>query len=70
MKALLLKALDLLRYPSTWQGIITALTAAGVALTPDQSAAIVAFGVAAVGVAGTFLGWSDAHVEPAKKAKK
>lgn len=66
MKALALKALDLLRYPSTWQGIITALTSIGVALTPDQSAAIIAFGVAAVGVAGTFLGWSDAHVEPKK----
>lgn len=40
---------------STWRGIVLLLTAAGVALTPDQGEAIVAAGLALAGVLGAFL---------------
>lgn len=45
----------LTREPSTWRGLIWLLTAAGVALSPDQQAAIVAGGMAFAGLLGAFL---------------
>jgi len=39
-----------LKQPSTWQGLIGIITGFGVALNPEQVAAIVAFGVAGVGL--------------------
>ena len=41
--------LKYLKQPSTWRGIIAVLTAFGVALTPEQSTAIVTTGVALIG---------------------
>lgn len=64
MKALLLKALDALRYPSTWKGIITLLASAGVALKPELAEAIGTAGVALVGV--IWLVFSDADVAKKK----
>ena len=39
---------------STWRGLIAILTAIGVALTPEQSEAIVALGLAVIGAIGVF----------------
>lgn len=47
--------LNLAKEPSTWRGLIALLTAAGVALSPDQVAAIVSVGLAAAGGLGAFL---------------
>ncbi len=40
--------------PSTWRGILALVTAAGVALTPEQSSAIIAAGLAVIGLIGVF----------------
>jgi hypothetical protein len=40
--------------PSTWRGIIALVTAAGVALSPDQVDKIVAAGLALIGLIGAF----------------
>ena len=47
--------LDRLREASTWRGVLALLTAVGVTLEPDQIEAIVAAGLAAIGVIGVFL---------------
>lgn len=39
---------------STWRGIIALLTACGVSLSPEQSSAIIAAGLAMMGVVGVF----------------
>lgn len=39
---------------STWRGLIGLATAAGVAITPEQTAAIVAVGMAAIGLVNVF----------------
>lgn len=39
---------------STWRGIVAILTAAGVAISPEQGDAIVALGLAVIGVIGVF----------------
>lgn len=39
---------------STWRGIVALLTAAGVALSPEQSEAVVALGLAVIGAIGVF----------------
>jgi hypothetical protein len=39
---------------STWRGIIALISAAGVALSPDQGVAIVTAGVALAGVINVF----------------
>jgi len=43
-----------LKQPSTWKGLISIATAFGVALNPDQIAAIVTLGVGVVGVIQVF----------------
>lgn len=40
--------------PSTWRGIIALATSLGVAISPDQIAAIIAIGMALMGVIGAF----------------
>lgn len=40
--------------PSTWRGVVLLLTAIGVALTPDQQEAVVAFGLGVAGLVGAF----------------
>ena len=40
--------------PSTWRGLTMMATAFGLALQPDQVAAIVATGTAVAGLVGTF----------------
>jgi hypothetical protein len=47
--------LDRLKEPSTWRGIVAFVTAAGLVLSPDQQAAIVAAGLAIIGAIGAFL---------------
>ena len=44
--------LDRLREPSTWRGFVALLTAFGVALSPEQTAAIISVGLAVVGAIG------------------
>lgn len=40
---------------STWRGILALLTAAGIALSPEQASAITALGLAAIGAVGAFF---------------
>lgn len=68
MKALALKALDLLRYPSTYKGILALLGVAGVTLAPDKAEAISTAGIALYGAISLFF--SDADVKPTPVAKK
>ena len=53
------KIIEYLKYPSTWKGIITLLTIAGVNLAPAQADAITAAGVAFIGAIWTFFSDSD-----------
>lgn len=46
--------LDRLQEPSTWRGLVMIVTSLGVALSPEQVAAIVATGSAIVGLIGVF----------------
>lgn len=46
--------LDRLDEPSTWRGFIALLTATGIALSPEQADAIVATGLALIGLFGVF----------------
>ena len=46
--------LSRLKEASTWRGILAILTAAGVALNPEQVEAIVAAGLALIGAVGVF----------------
>jgi uncharacterized membrane protein len=39
---------------STWRGIVALLTAVGVTMTPEQAEAIIAAGLALIGVLGVF----------------
>jgi len=39
---------------STWRGIVALLTAAGIAISVDQAAAITASGLAVIGAIGAF----------------
>lgn len=43
-----------LKEPSTWRGVVGIATAAGVALNPEQVAAIVAAGVGIAGLIAVF----------------
>ncbi len=46
---------SLITEPSTWRGLVWLLTAAGLAVSPDQQAAIAAAGMAIAGAIGAFL---------------
>lgn len=46
-----------LKQPSTWKGLVSIATGFGVALSPEQIAAIVAVGVSVVGAIDTF--WDE-----------
>lgn len=46
--------LDYLSQQSTWKGLIGLTAAAGVVISPEQSAAIVALGMALVGLINVF----------------
>ncbi len=46
---------SLLTEPSTWRGLVWLLTAAGLAVSPDQQAAIAAAGMAIAGAIGAFF---------------
>lgn len=59
------KIFDFLRYPSTWKGIITAMTLAGIEFAPEQAEAITTAGIALVAAIWTFF--SDADVKKGKK---
>lgn len=47
--------LDQLSQASTWRGLIYLATALGLKVSPDQAAAILAAGMAVVGLIGVFL---------------
>ena len=51
----------LLREPSTYRGLVWLLTAAGLALSPEQQIAIVGAGAALAGLIGAFF--TDTHQE-------
>lgn len=40
---------------STWRGLVALVTAVGITLSPEQGEAIVAFGLAIIGVLGAFV---------------
>ncbi len=44
-----------LKEPSTWRGLTLIITAAGVTLNPEQTAAIIAGGIALAGILGAFV---------------
>ena len=44
-----------LKEASTWRGIIGIITACGVALSPEQIEAIIATGIALMGIVGAFF---------------
>jgi len=46
--------LERLGEPSTWRGIIATVTAMGIAVDPDQAAAITATGLAVIGAINVF----------------
>ena len=46
--------LDRLKEETTWAGILSIFTAAGVVLSPEQSESIIALGMALVGVVLTW----------------
>jgi hypothetical protein len=48
------RLLEALKEPSTWRGILSILTAAGVAIDPDQASAIIAIGMALIGAINIF----------------
>lgn len=50
-----LKSRVKLNEASTWRGFIAILTALGVALTPEQKEAIIAAGLALIGIMGAFF---------------
>jgi len=39
----------------TWKGIVALITALGVVMTPDQQGAVIASGLAVMGMIGAFL---------------
>lgn len=39
---------------STWRGLVALVTAAGVAISPEQEAAIISAGLAFIGLIGVF----------------
>jgi hypothetical protein len=43
------------REASTWRGIVALVTAAGIAISPEQGEAIVALGLAVIGAIGVFF---------------
>lgn len=47
--------LSRLREASTWRGIVLALTAVGIQLTPDQTAAVISVGMSLVAAIAVFL---------------
>lgn len=51
-----------LKEPSTWRGIILLLTVCGLKLQPDQQEAIIAAGLAVVGLIGVFTKDEPKHV--------
>lgn len=53
------KLKEWLSYPSTWNGLITALTLIGVNIEPSQAEAITTAGVALVAAIWTFFSDSD-----------
>lgn len=57
--------LNRLKETSTWRGIVVLLTSFGLALSPEQANAIIALGLAVVGVVGVFFPDVPAD-EPAK----
>lgn len=64
MKKVLSVILNNFRYPSTWNGLIAIITAFGVALSPEQTEAIVVAGLGLVGVISVFV--SDVDIEDKK----
>jgi len=46
--------LDYLKSESTWRGLVAIATAFGVQLAPDQANAIIAAGLAIIGLINTF----------------
>lgn len=47
--------LERLHEASTWRGLVALLTAVGVVLSPEQTEAVVAVGLAVIGALGLFL---------------
>ena len=59
MKSLIKKAIDHLKYPSTWNGLIALVTAAGVHVAPDLAGHVITVGVALAGLVSFFFSDSD-----------
>jgi hypothetical protein len=46
--------IEYLKQESTWRGLIAIATAFGITVSPEQSSAIIAAGLAAIGLINTF----------------
>lgn len=46
--------IERLKEPSTWRGLLALATAAGVTISPEQSEAVIAAGLALIGLIGVF----------------
>lgn len=57
------KIKEYLLFPSTWNGLIAALTLVGVHFAPEQSEAITTAGIAVVAAIWTFFSDSDVKVK-------
>lgn len=60
--SIILGAINYLKYPSTWKGIITVIAAGLAAKNPELVTQIATAGAGFVGIIGTFF--SDADVKP------
>jgi hypothetical protein len=58
---LVFKVLDYLRYPSTWKGLVTIATAAGMKFSDVQAEALIAAGLAVIGLIDVFYSESDVN---------
>lgn len=54
IRGLITYCIERLSEASTWRGIVAMLTAAGVMLSPEQTEAIIATGLAMIGALGAF----------------
>lgn len=55
MKTILTYVAHRLAEPSTWRGMVALVTAAGVAISPELAEAVIAAGLAGIGVIGVLF---------------
>lgn len=59
------RVIEMMKEPSTWRGALSILTAFGVVLSPEQASAIIAAGLAAMGLVNVFRREGKSNETPA-----